>query len=311
MILSASRRTDLPSYYSEWFMNRLEEGYAYTRNPMNHSQVSKIILTPEVIDCIVFWTKDPINIMDKLTRLDAMGYRYYFQFTLTPYSKDMEQNLRDKKDIINTFILLSQTIGKGKVLWRYDPIILNDTLTMDYHTEMFELLCRQLKNYTDICTISFIDLYSKLNPSIKGRSIREITEPEMLQLAAIFYEIGHSNGIELKACSEKINLSEYGIQPASCIDQRTIERICGYTIASKSDTNQRPGCGCIQSVDLGAYNTCKNGCIYCYANLSEASIKCNYRKHDPHSEILIGNVGADEKITQREAKSLIKLKLEQ
>ena len=304
MILSASRRTDIPAYYSEWFMNRLKEGYALTRNPMNYAQVSKIPMSPDVIDCIVFWTKDPANMIDKLPLLDEMGYKYYFQFTLTPYGKDIERGVRDKTDIIKTFIQLSKAIGKNRVLWRYDPIILNDTLTVEYHSEMFEILCSQLCDYTKICIISFVDMYSKLDKAVKSNLIREITKSEMMQFAAIFSEIGRKYGIELRACSEKMDLSGYGIHPASCIDKNTIEKVCGYTIDAKTDINQRPTCGCIQSIDIGAYNTCKNGCSYCYANYSDATIEINCLKHNHCSDILIGKVGADEKIMERKMKSL-------
>lgn len=124
MILSASRRTDIPCYYSEWFINRLKAGYVFTRNPMNHAQISRINLSPDIVDCIVFWTKDPANMLDRLHILDEIGYKYYFQFTLTPYGKEIECSLREKSQIIETFIKLSETIGKDKVLWRYDPIIL-------------------------------------------------------------------------------------------------------------------------------------------------------------------------------------------
>lgn len=297
MILSASRRTDIPTYYSDWFMNRLKEEYALTRNPMNRSQISKIILSPETIDCIVFWTKDAANILDKLPQMDKMGYSYYFQFTLTPYGEDIERNLRDKPDIVKTFQQLSKSIGRDRVLWRYDPILLNASLTLNYHVEQFETLCNQLCNYTNICTISFVDLYVRLNKAVKYNLLREITKAEMLQLAEKLFEIGRKYGIELRACSEKLDLSGVGIHSASCIDKSIVEHICGHIIAAKPDRNQRPSCGCIQSVDIGVYNTCKNGCIYCYANHSDISIDENYSKHNPGSELLIGTVGADDKIT--------------
>lgn len=296
MILSASRRTDIPAYYSEWFLNRLKEGYVLSRNPMNHSQISKIILSPYIIDCIVFWTKDPANMMDKFPEMNAMGYHYYFQFTITPYDREMEHNLRDKSEIANTFIQLSKAIGKDRTLWRYDPIILNEALTLDYHATMFETLCRQLCDYTNICTISFVDLYSKLNKAVKGNIVREITKAEMISLAEQLVKIGRTYEIEIRACSEMIDFTNIGIQPASCIDRRTIEKVCGYSIEAKSDKNQRPGCGCIQSVDIGAYNTCRNGCVYCYANHGSNAIENNWFRHNHKADLLIGTVGADEKI---------------
>jgi hypothetical protein len=299
MILSASRRTDIPAYFSDWFINRLNAGYALTRNPINHSQVSKVLLEPGKIDCIVFWTKDPTNMMDKLKILDDMGYHYYFQFTLTPYDKEIEKNLRVKEKIIDTFQILSRQIGKDKVLWRYDPILLNDEITVSYHRDKFEDLCNKLQGYTNSCTISFVDVYTKLNRSVKNKVIREITTSEMEQLAFDFSSIGKKYQIEIKACSEKMDLQPFGIKPAACIDKELVERVCGYPITVKNDPNQRPGCGCVQSVDIGVYNTCRNGCIYCYANHSEASIKQNCANHDPTSELLIGSVGVEEIIKVR------------
>lgn len=329
MIISASRRTDLPGYYSEWFMNRLKEGYVLTRNPMNHAQVSKLLLTPDTIDCIVFWTKDPANMMDKLDQLNNYGYQYYFQFTLTPYGllpygvnpkgffpygftpkgllpyeiaphgKDIERNLRDKQDIISTFKQLSNFLGKDKVLWRYDPIILNDEFSMEYHQNMFAILCKELESYTKICTISFVDDYSKLSKGVREQVIKEITEEQMHSLASTFATIAHEHHIEVRACSEAIDLSMDGIKPAACIDKDIIERICGHSMLVKKDKNQRLSCGCIQSVDIGMYNTCKNGCVYCYANHSDTSINNNYLKHDPNSNILIGSVENSEKIILR------------
>jgi hypothetical protein len=328
MILSASRRTDIPGYYSEWFLNRLKAGYALTRNPMNYAQISRIELSPEKIECIVFWTKDPVNMMDKLDQIDAMGYHYYFQFTLTPYGfrpsevysgalllnslfsepiqnrascigMEIERNLREKRDILKTFQQLSNKLGKERVLWRYDPIIINDEITIQYHMDMFNALCCELEGYTKICTISFVDVYNKLSRRTKDEVIKEITPEEMHFIAANFSKIGRKHGIELRACAEAIDLSVDGIKSAACIGKDIVEQVCGHAVMDKKDKNQRLECGCIQSVDLGAYNTCKNGCVYCYANHGEASIRRNYEMHDPTSELLIGVIDKNDKIVSR------------
>lgn len=293
MILSASRRTDIPGFYSEWFMKRLKEGYVLTRNPMNHSQIRRITLSPETVDCIVFWTKDPGNFIDKLSRLDELGYSYYFQFTLTPYGKELERNLSDKKQIVKTFQCLSKAIGKERVIWRYDPIILNEMLTEAYHVKMFTALCRELCGYTDSCIISFVDVYHKLNKAAKEDLLKEITEEQMHRLASVFSEIARDYGIELQACCEKVDFREDGVKSSSCIDKARIEKICGHSITAGKDKSQRPGCGCVQSIDIGVYNTCRNGCVYCYANHSDNSITKNYLRHNPDSDIMIGTV--DEK----------------
>ena len=158
MIISASRRTDIPTYYSEWFFNRIEEGYALVRNPMNAHQISKISLRPDVVDGIVFWTKNPTPMMTKLDRLK--DYTYYFQFTLNAYGQDVEASIPSKNNvIIPAFQKLSDMIGPEKVIWRYDPIFLNETYTFEYHIHYFEELAKRLSPYTKKCTISFLDFY--------------------------------------------------------------------------------------------------------------------------------------------------------
>jgi len=299
MILSASRRTDIPVYYSEWLVNRLRAGYVLTRNPMNHAQVSKVTLSPDVIDCIVFWTKDPRNMLDKLDIIDKLGYRYYFQFTVTPYDKSVEKGLRDKEDIVKTFCELSNRIGKDKILWRYDPIILNDGFVFAFHIEQFLRLCSKLGGYTKQCIISFVDMYPKLRADI----LREISIDEMIELGRMISSVAKDFGITVKACCEKLILSECGIEQASCIDKTLIESICGYSLDVKRDRNQRESCGCYESIDIGAYNTCKHGCIYCYANYSHASVIENCKRHDPQGELLVGRVGENDKITIRNGKS--------
>ena len=295
MILSVSRRTDIPTFYSDWFINRLYEGYVLTRNPMNHSQVSKIPLSPEVIDCIVFWTKDPKNIMAKLKLLDAMKYNYCFQFTVTPYGKDIERNLREKIEIEDTFLALSDTIGKERVLWRYDPIIINNRLTVNYHKEQFMRLCDKFYNHTENVTISFVDTYRKLQTNV----IVPIDTVQMTELGEFIGQTAKNYGLTAKACCEDIDLTTFGIEKASCIDKAIIEKVCGYELDIKADKNQRKNCGCVESIDIGTYNTCLNGCVYCYANYSEKSIQANARRHNTKSKMLNDDLKGDEKVTER------------
>jgi len=295
MILSASRRTDIPAYYSDWLLNRLNAGFVLTRNPMNHAQISKIILNPDVIDCIVFWTKDPLNMLNKLDAIDRLGYKYYFQFTLTPYGKSIEKGLRDKEEIIKTFCELSDRIGKDKVVWRYDPIIINDMFDFKYHKEQFTRLCSKLCKYTGQCVISFVDIYPKLKTDV----LRVISTDEMIELGKMISSVAKDFGITVTACCENSFLYEYGIEQASCIDRVQIESICGYSLNIKKDKNQRNSCGCFESIDIGAYNTCRNGCVYCYANYSSVSVDNNSKRHNPEGELLIGQVRDNDKITIR------------
>ncbi|AET68424.1 protein of unknown function (DUF1848) [Desulfosporosinus orientis DSM 765] len=299
MIVSVSRRTDIPCYYTEWLINRLKEGFVITRNPMNKAQISRLPLNPELVDCLVFWTKDAENILRSLKLIDEMGFKYYFQHTLTPYDRTLEQNLQDKLRIEDTFIELSQLIGKERVMWRYDPIVLNDRLTIDYHKVQFERLCQKLAPFTESVTISFVQTYRKLKTPL----IRAITCEEKAELAGFIGETAKAWGLTPKACCEKTDLTPYGIQKASCIDKAVLERVCGCSLDISPDKNQRQGCGCIESIDIGVYNTCPNGCVYCYANDSQSIALERYNSRQPDSDILCGSIAEEEKITDRKCKS--------
>lgn len=304
MILSVSRRTDIPAFYSEWFMNRLQEGFVCVRNPMNANQISRIALNPDVVDCIVFWSKNPAPMMDQLDLIDAMGYKYYFQFTITPYNNTIEKAF-DKNQILNTFITLSNKIGKNKVVWRYDPIILNNKLTIGYHLDAFEKMARKLAPYTNECIISFVDSYKKTKRQMGEELIRDITENEMNQIADGFSKIASSTGISIKTCAEKISLGKYGIGHASCIDRGKIESILDCTLTGKvKKDNQREACGCMECIDIGAYNTCKNGCRYCYATFSPETTAKNCLLHHPKSPLMIGELSGTDKANERKVTSL-------
>lgn len=302
MIISASRRTDIPSYYSDWFFNRLRAGYVYVRNPMNAHQIGQVSLSPKVVDGIVFWTKNPIPMLDRLDEL--RDYMYYFQFTLTSYGVNAEQNIPSKsRVIVPAFQRLSDAIGPDRVIWRYDPIFLSETYTMDYHIRYFEKLAKRLSPYTKKCTISFLDTYDKTKRNIAPLAPTPFSAEQQDLLAKEIAEIAHSYGLRVDACAEGIDLDQYGIEHARCIDGRLFEQLLGCPLQAKKDKNQRSECGCIEALDIGAYNTCRNGCRYCYANYSEKTVASQSCKHDPDSPLLIGMVGPEDKITPRKMSS--------
>lgn len=305
MIISASRRTDIPAFYSDWFINRIKEGYVLVRNPLNIHQISKIKLTPDLVDFIVFWTKNPENMIEKLDELK--DYNYYFQFTLTSYDKDIEENVPQKgKYVISTFKKLSDKIGKEKVIWRYDPILLNEKYTIEYHCENFEKLAKQLSDYTEKCTISFLDFYKKTERNLKDQNIEVSDEIKMRLIAKIFSKIAEQYGIKIDTCSEAIDLNEFGISHAHCIDADLMEKLTNYKFRVSKDKNQRKECGCVESIDIGAYNTCKNRCKYCYANFSQSKVESNCTLYNSHSELLCGKVDEySDKIKERKVKSII------
>lgn len=303
MILSVSRRTDIPSYYSDWFFNRIKEGFVYVRNPMNLHQVSRIELSPDVVDCIVFWTKNPGPMLDRLDELAA--YNYCFQFTLTGYGRDMECNVPHKRErMIPVFKELSGRIGKKRVIWRYDPIIFTKVYTPEYHLNAFRQLASALNGYTEKCVISFVDVYTKIQKKLEVLDWYEPEEKELREFAVSISRIAKSNGMETGSCAENIDLDSCGIKHNCCIDKTLIEYITGCKLKAGKDRNQRKECGCMESIDIGAYNTCKNGCQYCYANYSGKSVERNYSKHDPASPVLCGMILEEDKVTERKVRSL-------
>lgn len=309
MILSVSRRTDIPAFYSDWFFNRIKAEFVDVVNPFNANQVSRIKLNPEVIDCIVFWTKDAAPMIERLDELK--NYNYYFQFTITPYGKDVEPGLLEnqtKSDIVSTFQKLSEKIGKDKIIWRYDPILLSRTHSIDWHFEQFERLIDKLSPFTNRCVISFLDLYTKTKHNTQPLGIKEITFEEMNQIAAGFSKIAQGKNIEIQSCSEKIDLANYGIKHGACIDKEIIENVIGKKIIIDKDKNQRQECGCMTSIDIGQYDTCVHLCAYCYANFRPNIAKVNFENHNPKSSLLFGEIRADAKITERKIAPLKKIK---
>lgn len=297
MILSVSRRTDIPAFYTDWFFNRLKEGYVLVRNPMNYHQVSKVLLAPELIDCIVFWTKDPSNMLEKIDLLSE--YKFYFQITINAYDKRIERNVPSKNVIVKAFKRLSDKIGYEKVIWRYDPIILTDEMDVEYHCKYFALLASKLAGYTNRCIISFIDSYKKTERNMHDVNQDFIDTQKMIKIGRRFSEIAQEHNFSIGTCSEVADLSQVGIEHAKCIDDRLISNIIGQEINVRKDKNQRDSCGCVSSVDIGAYNTCQHGCLYCYANYSDKVVKNNLLKHCPNSPMLIGSLEPEDKIIER------------
>ena len=295
MILSASRRTDIPCHYAEWFINRLRAGYALVRNPMNHAQISRVPLTKDVVDAVVFWTKDAENLTPHLDEIERMGFPYCFQFTITPYGRNIEPGLRGKQEIVQTFIDLSRRIGKKRMLWRYDPILLTGEISVDWHIDAFRRYAEVLAPYARHVTISFVDSYAKL----RNVPYRTPDEAEIHALAAGIGEIAAGLNLPVQTCSETCDLSSYGIGHGACIDRTVLEDATGYALSLAPDKNQRGACGCMESVDIGAYNSCTNGCIYCYANRSAASAAQTLRSHVPTGELLLGDVLEGARITER------------
>ena len=275
MIISASRRTDIPSLHTKWFLNRLKEEYLITQNPISKNNFYKIPLNKNIVDIIVFWSKNP-NI-DFLKEVRDLGYKFYLHFTITPYDKNIERNIPNKKLLIRNFQTISKLFGKEKIIWRYDPIILNDDFNANYHINNFKNFADSLNGYTDECIFSFVQIYSKIKNNIKN-----INDNDKIILIENIKEISEKNNIKLKSCSQDFdNITNIRVEKSACIDKERIQKILGYSIKEKKDKYQRKLCNCIESIDIGMYNTCTNGCIYCYANSKNI-----LKDYDENNEIL-------------------------
>lgn len=303
MILSVSRRTDIPNYYSDWFLNRIREGFLYVRNPMNPHQISEIDIRPEVVDCIVFWTKNPQSMLNRLDELKE--YPYYFQFTLTGYGRDVEPGVPHKRDVmIPVFRELSRKIGAERVIWRYDPIMFTEKYTMEYHKRAFEQIAGALRGYTYKVVVSFVDWYAKMERNMKGIHMLTCEEEAIREFARHIAAVASAGGMRAAACAEHMDLRECGIEPNSCIDRGLAERLAGYPIRVGKDKNQRSECGCVESVEVGTYDTCLNGCRYCYANSSPKRVSGLSGIYRAESPLLCGEVGDKDRVTRRNVKSL-------
>jgi hypothetical protein len=264
VIISASRRTDIPAFFGDWFMDRIGEGRVAVRNPVNPKQISHIPLDPDHAECIVFWTKNAKNFIRHLDELEKAGYRYYFQYTLNGYGDNIEKNV-DAESAAKAFIELSKLAGRKRLVWRYDPVIVNDRYSAAYHAENFKRLCAKLSGFTERCVISFVDRYSFLADTFRDHGIRELYDSEIHAIAGSVSKTAKEYGISLSSCCETVDLSQYDIGRNKCIDNELINELFDLNIKYKKDPGQRPGCGCSASRDIGAYNTCLHECVYCYA----------------------------------------------
>jgi len=301
MIINTGCRTDIPAFYSKWLMNRITEGYVLVRNPYYPSQVTKYSLSPKVVDCLVFCTKNPEPMLKYLDELSI--YKQYWFVTITPYGKDIEPVVPDKEKVIESFKNLSKYIGAKSIGWRYDPIFINKEFDVKKHIESFEKMCKTLKGYTYNCTISFLDLYEKVKRN--APDLRPPTKEEQIQIAKEFYRIGKENDIIIHSCCEKTFLAEYGLKCNGCMSQEIIEKSIECKLEPSKKKNLRQECNCLMGNDIGAYNTCGHLCKYCYANANKDLVIKNIKKHNENSPLLIGNVEKGDKITEAKQKSWI------
>lgn len=293
MIISASRRTDILAFYSDWFINRIREGFLLTRNPFNAHQIKRVSLKPEDVDVLVFWTRNPSKMMPFLPEMNSQGYRYYFQYTITGYPRSVERSVPNPHRAIETFIELGKKIGSDRVVWRYDPILLSNLLPLNEHKRLFSKIAGMLAGKTSRVVISFADFYKKTEKNlmqVDGLICSDITQQQdqLLELSAYLAKVATAHGMKINSCAEAVDVSSVGIPHGKCIDDALIKEVFGLSLGGKKDSGQREECGCIKSIDIGVYNTCLHGCSYCYATFNHDSVIKNQQKHDPFSPFLLG-----------------------
>ncbi len=290
MILSVSRRTDIPAFYSQWFFNRLEEGRIYVRNPVNPRQVTALEFEKDQLDGIVFWTKNPKPMLHRLDELE--GIPYYFQFTLTPYGQRYEPGASSLENRIETLLALAEKVGPDRVIWRYDPIILDHRMNADWHRLKFEMLAEKFRDRVKRVVISYVQGYKNTR---KNMIVPMVDDQAKQALAKSFQNIASSRGMVVQGCCEP-QLKEAGIPSSNCVDAALLSKIAGHHIDSKPATGQREGCDCDQSVDIGAYNSCPHKCKYCYANYNETLIDRNVKQHNPEGLLLYGEISERDRV---------------
>lgn len=293
MIISASRRTDIPAFYAEWFINRLRAGFCEVRNPYNPQQVSRISLTPAEVDVICFWTRNPRPLFPHLDELSERGYQFYFQYTLLDYPRAMEHKTPPLPAAIATFQELSERIGPDKLIWRYDPIVFSNLTGEAFHLEKYAHIASQLSGYTTRSVISVLVPYRKTQRRMEaleseGYAVAQPGRDDFAYGATIegLARLAQENGLEMQSCADELDLRRYGVRPGKCIDDEFIYRAFGLRLDDKKDPGQRKACGCVVSKDIGAYNTCLFGCQYCYATNSFESSGQRYKEHDPTAPYL-------------------------
>ncbi|MEN8213092.1 MAG: DUF1848 domain-containing protein [Pseudomonadota bacterium] len=292
-IISASRRTDIPAFYAEWFINRIKAGHCLVPNPRNRKQLSRVSLAPDDVAVIVFWSRNPRPLLPHLKELDNRGIPYLFHFTLMNNPREIDPHSPSLHASLETFRWLAGHVGPHRVIWRYDPIVFTETTNSGFHLETFSAIAQQLENLAHRCVISLVDAYRKTQSRMASLSTKpgfEVEEYQPSQHEAMLLrmrEIASARGMDLTSCAEEAGLSHLGISPGKCIDDAFIRELFAIDVTHSKDRSQRTACGCVQSRDIGSYDTCLLGCQYCYATSCFDRALLNYQQHDPASPALL------------------------
>lgn len=300
MIINTGGRTDTVQYYTDWLLNRFSEGYVLARNPLFPNKVNRYELTPDRVDCVVFCSKNYKPILPRLHEITDR-FHTYFHYTITTYGKDIEPGVPSIEESMQTLIELSKLAGKQRVAWRYDPVLLTEKYTVSRHIETFEKMANMLAPYIDRCIFSFVEMYKKLE--INMPELIPLSAQDMEELAQGLGSIAEKNGIYLQTCGTNGDYTRYGIHASGCMTLDILGKANDISFKNLKHKGMRQGSHCIESRDIGAYDTCLNGCKYCYANKNPRKAYENYKYHDPVSPLLLGQVNPEDTIVQGAQKS--------
>lgn len=293
MILNTGGRTDTVQYYSQWLLKRFNEGFVYSRNPMFPNKITKYILTPDKIDCVIFCSKNYAMILPRLHEItDKLNT--YCHYTITAYDKDIEPNVPSIDDSIKTLLKLERIVGLKRIAWRYDPILLTKKYTIKRHIETFEYMAQKISGHIDRCIFSFVEMYKKLQTNMP--EIILFTEEQKNKIAKEIGYIAKKYNIHIQTCGTNDAYEKYGIHKSGCMTLDILSKANGIRFKNIKHKGMRKGCHCIEARDIGAYNTCPNGCKYCYANINHVETLKNYKLHDKNSPILIGKITKEDTI---------------
>ena len=301
MIINTGQRTDIPAFYADWFVNRLKAGFVLVRNPYNPRSVTRYRLSPEVVDLIGFCTKNPAPMLPHMDLLRPYGQFWYV--TITPYGKEIEPGVPDKREVLDSFRRLSDTVGPDRMGWRYDPVFISGEYPAERHIRAFEYMAQTLSGYTRTAVISFVDLYEKTKRNFP--EVRPVTAEQRLLLGKAFVEIAGQYGMTVRPCGEGDELAPFGADCSGCMTVAMYEQALGRRLKVPKTAPARKECACYLGGDIGAYNTCGHLCRYCYANYDTATVRKNLAAHDPESPLLIGHLEPGDQVHEAKQESWI------
>ena len=292
MILNTGMRTDIPAFYAPWFVNRLRAGEVCVRNPYDAQHVTRYLLDPRVVDLIAFCTKNPAPMLPHMGLLAPFGQFWYV--TITPYGGDIEPNVPPWEKVVQSFRQLSKIIGVHAIGWRYDPIIIDERHTVDWHRQQFAVMAEMLAGATEMVVISFLMRYAKTRRNFPEG--RDVTRTERLELGAYIIDTAKNCGMIVYPCGGGDELAAFGADTGGCMTPHIYERALGRRIRFPKYQRQRKECVCYLGADIGTYDSCPHLCRYCYANTHVARVAKNRRRHDPASPFLIGYAEAGDRV---------------